>query len=413
MIRKLRNINKKEVFHHLLVWGLVAVSGFPFFYVTQEYILILLFIALYIYLKESIKFDTKSLSIFGAFFAVEMLQILIFKPFDFKLLAGTYIRLAVGFFIISLCRKDFIRYYVNVIYFFSIVSFIFFIPSALSPNIFKFFVRQVCPYFTPVFAHVINIYENRPTILIFTFDSAIPDFRNPGPFWEQGAFAIFLVIALLFNLMLENKMWTKKSIILSITLLSTLSTSGYIAYFVLLISYYLLHESFIKKLIFIGVTIPLAITLYFSLDFLSAKIENNIAVSSDDTSSRFGSALADLKEFSTSPLIGWGRGSMRYGGKKVKEYTAANHRNNGVTGLLATFGIFIFIFFFYNYYTGLRYATISNGLHPSYAFFSLVVILLLGFSQTIFQYSFFYSIMFIQFGYRLSEDGRKVLVFKG
>ena len=408
MFRKLKQVSTEEKVNYLLVWGLVAVSGFPYFYSAQIFIMALLFFSTLVFLKRSLSIDTRGLSIIGAFFLVEMLQALINKNFEPQIIAGTFMRLSVSFLIVSLCKDKFTKYYVNILYFFCILSFIFFIPSIISPGFFYFFLNKICPLFNPPGQNVIDYYQLQPSMILFTFDIAVLQFRNPGPFWEQGAFAIFILIAMMFNLPEEKKILTKKNIVFSLALISTLSTSGFIAFFILLMSYYFANETFIKKLVFIMIAFPLAFTLYYNLEFLSAKIENNIEIAGDDNTSRFGSGLSDLKDFAKSPFIGWGRGSMRFGGRKFTFFSEEQHRNNGLSSLLATYGIFIFIFYFYNYYKSFKYNCLNNSFNISFALFSLAVLFILGFSQTIFQYPFFSSIMFIHLGYRFPPNNKSV-----
>ncbi|HEV7230304.1 MAG TPA: hypothetical protein VGO45_03185, partial [Bacteroidia bacterium] len=115
------------------------------------------------------------------------------------------------------------------------------------------------------------------------------------------------------------------------------------------------------------------------------------------TSSRFGSALVDFNDFLKSPFIGWGRGVMRYGGRSFTFFSEDQHRNNSVTDVLATYGIFLFLFFFYNYYKSMKKLCLQSGFNPNFAIYALLVILTLGFSQSIFLKPFFYSILFLQF----------------
>jgi hypothetical protein len=142
--------------------------------------------------------------------------------------------------------------------------------------------------------------------------------------------------------------------------------------------------------------------LYFNLEFLNAKIENNIAIAAEDNTSRFGSGLSDLKDWAKSPYVGWGRGSMRYGGRKFAFFTVEQHRNNGLSGFLCTYGIFMFIFFFYMYYKSIRAACIESSLNTSFALFGLIVVLLCGFSQTIFQYPFFFAFLYVHLPYKFN-----------
>lgn len=396
MFKKLKTIEGRQTFtNYFAVAGLVAISGFPFFYAAQLNILFLFIITFFIFLKRSIKFDTRVLTIMAFFYIVDILQVIIIKPFVPMTMLGTYTRLFVAFFVVALCDKKFTDIYANVIYYLSIISIIFYVPSVTIPAFRNFFINVVCKFFNPPFTEVSEFYERSPTIIIYNFHEVLAEFRNSGPFWEPGAFAIFILIALIFNLINDKTLWSKKNIILCITLFTTLSTTGFVAFFVLLMSYYFVTGNVIKNIFILAILLPVGISLYFSLEFLSAKIEDNIAIADNDKSSRFGSGLADILDWAKSPIIGWGRGAMRYGGRQFTFFTAEQHRNNGLTALLASYGIVIFVVLLYNYYKSIKILCIAKSFNTRFAMFSFIVILLLGFSQTIFQYPFFYSLMFI------------------
>jgi hypothetical protein len=397
----MKKIVDADVFsNYFLVGSLVAVSGFPFFMTAQINFLILFVIASFFYFKKSLQPNPKILWIIIPFVVVEVLQFLFIKPFDPIMITGTFIRMFLGFFIVTLAGKNFIRYFTNIIVFFSVISFFFFIPSLLSSSFFNFFKNSICPYFVSPFADTEGFYTVWPTNIIFCFhDCVLEEFRNPGPFWEPGLFAVFLNLALLFNLILEKKLFSIKNGILILALLSTLSTAGYIAFFMLVFFFFQSNQSFLRRLLLALFILPVILTLYFSLDFLSTKVEQNISLAGTTTSSRFGSAAVDLADFMSSPFIGWGRGVMRYGGRPFAFFSEEQHRNNSVTDLLATYGIFIFVLYFANYYLTLKAICKDNNFNLNFAFLALVVILALGFSQSIFMKPVFYSILFIQFNY--------------
>ncbi|HET6225848.1 MAG TPA: hypothetical protein VFF27_06185 [Bacteroidia bacterium] len=396
MFKKLRTPEgRMDLTNYFCVFFLVAISGFPFFYAAQLNILFLFIFTLFIFFKRSIKFDGRAFKIMLFFYIVDILQVIIIKPFVPMTMLGTYTRLFVAFFVVALCGRQYTKYYSNIIYHLAIISLFFYIPCIASPAIRHFCETTLSAPFKPPFTEVNEFYERSPTIIIYNFHEVLAEFRNSGPFWEPGAFAIFIILALIFNLIDERTLWSKKNILLSIVLLTTLSTTGFVAFFVLVMSYYFATGNIIKNIFIMATVLPLAISLYFSLEFLSAKIEDNIAIAGEDKSSRFGSGLADITDWAKSPIIGWGRGAMRYGGRQFTFFTAEQHRNNGLTALLASYGIVIFLVLLGNYYKSLTTLCAAHSFNKSFAFFSFIVILLLGFSQTIFQYPFFYSLMFI------------------
>jgi hypothetical protein len=403
-----KGLNVKVLTDYFIVAAMLAVNAFPYLCSAQTNFFILFFFVSFIFLKRSIPFNTSALTIIFAFALVESLQLAFIKPFDPIMISGTAVRLLLAFFTVSLLRNKYIEYYIDVVCFFAFISFFFFIPSLLVPGFFKFFVSNVCPFFDPPFVDKGGFYFIWPTNILYCFhDCVLGEFRNPGPFWEPGLFAVFLNLALLFNFIKEKKIWNFKNIVLIAALISTFSTAGYIGFFVLVFSFYIINVSLIKKILLTIVALPIMLMVYFSAEFLSSKVEQNIELANTTTSSRFGSALADFNDFVNSPLIGWGRGVMRYGGKHYAFFSEEQHRNNSVTDLLATYGIFLFIFYFVNYYYSLKKYCVYCAFNPKFAIWGLLVILILGFSQTIFLRPFFYSLLFIHYVYNENETALK------
>ena len=135
--------------------------------------------------------------------------------------------------------------------------------------------------------------------------------------------------------------------------------------------------------------------LYDRIPFLKDKIQQDIAYTNETTTSRFGSALADFNQFKESPLFGYGRAGAKNDFVDNKQISVDNHRNNGFFNLLATYGIFIFIYYFYNVIKAFKQIGQFFNLPNYYYLFSFLIILLLGFSQGIFMRPLFYTFLFI------------------
>jgi hypothetical protein len=105
------------------------------------------------------------------------------------------------------------------------------------------------------------------------------------------------------------------------------------------------------------------------------------------------SAIVDFDTFIKYPIFGTGReNSSRYSSLEMVEM---KHRNNGLTDFLVKYGILFFIFYFYM----IRKTFISLS---SYYFknktiwgnIALTAILIIGFSQTLFQMSAFIALFY-------------------
>lgn len=146
--------------------------------------------------------------------------------------------------------------------------------------------------------------------------------RNSGIFWEPGVLAGYIIVALLMLAVLRPSLTRKQHMaalcILTLALISTFSTTGYIACPIVLLLNHDWHSMNRGRLagraLRVCVVAPLVIfgSLYaFSkLDFLQAKIRKQItAVERREYGwkiNRFGTLLYDWQYISGRPLTGWG-----------------------------------------------------------------------------------------------------------
>ncbi|MFT4524153.1 MAG: hypothetical protein ACI85F_000294 [Bacteroidia bacterium] len=394
----------RKITDYFLLTYLIAVTGFPFFYSDIEFFILgfLMPAAVFLMRKPGTltgipRPDKTVVLVFGAFLLVEVLQSLYFGLFEVKTFIGTLMRLGAAYFTMAILLDRFYDYYVKIIYFFSVISLMFFIPALVIPGFADFFTDNVAPFFVSPFHTSGGYYETSPNIIIYTFEKSLfVSSRNSGPFWEPGAFSIFLVLAMMFRLVQVQNIFDKKVIFFAVVVLTTTSTSGYIALFLLVVSYYVFNRRVnALKYVLIAMMVYGASLAYVQLEFLEKKAKNDIALASETTTSRFGSALVDLQDFVKNPLIGYGRGSNRYGGKQIDQFTSNFHRNNGITQLLVTYGIFIFLIYFYVYYRNFYRFCKDNAFNVNFALAMLLILMIMGFSQGIFTKPFFYGLLFI------------------
>lgn len=378
-----------------LVFLLVATTGMEYFYRSQNYILIGFIISSFLFIKEGLRIEKTFYITVILFLFAEIFQYLMFGGFTFRTFIGTYVRLFFAYSVIALVKFDFYKYYIKIIYVLSLISLVFYVGSFLpsSENIYTNILANVVPQ---IFESE-GFYESRPNIVLFTFESTLfSDHRNSGPFWEPGAYGVFLVLALVINHIYNRSVYTRENIVFIICIITTLSTTAFIclAIYYLFYNYEKIKRNILYSIVFILFGI-LSIVLYEKIPFLKEKIENNIEVADETTSSRFGSAIADFNSFKRSPVFGLGRAGAKNDFVDNKFFEAEHHRNNGVFNLLATYGIIITVYYFYRIY--LTFKTLSEVYLYSkrYAIFGFIIIMLLGFSQGIFMRPFFYGFLFV------------------
>lgn len=195
--------------------------------------------------------------------------------------------------------------------------------------------------------------------------------RNWGPFWEPGVFQIYLNIAIII-LLLEKKRNYKKIILNIIAVITTFSTTGFIALVFIVLGFYLNDSKRITiKHILVGIFCSLgSCTLFLNETFnelLFGKFSsNNIAYAS--TSSRLGSIVANILCIKTNPLLG-------VGVKKLNDIVESYKISKGY-------------YFFSN----------TNGLLMNYAIFGCI-------------FGILYTILMLKFIFKLTGKKRLLFIF--
>jgi hypothetical protein len=209
--------------------------------------------------------------------------------------------------------------------------------------------------------------------------------RNCGFMWEPGYFAVIIIWAMMFHWLISGVKIDKKTIIYSTAILTTFSTSGYLALFVLLSSIFLKNVSF-AKLSLLFVFIYTFVFAVYSLDFVGGKIESNLQVAGTSEFNydpnykavklnRIQIAKYDLVRVYKYP---WGFGHydrLSFEGVDVIG-------TNGLTGLLRIWGVPVF---FYIMYCLIRYLKIFNlgKNNPKILFLFFTALLIVFFSQSV------------------------------
>jgi len=402
LIKKIKMLQRKSFFEnaffdYMLVYLLIATSGIMFFYRNDEYIPIGFLMSLFIFLMRKRQFDGFFWLAIVLFVSLEVLLLTWYPKGSIMTLFGTILRVGFAYFTVRAVGPKFIRVFVNIMVVTALISFVFYLLTFYQP-ITNAIISKVAVHFKPIFEVNERRYGYTPNIIVFNYN---PDhvrwFRNSGPFWESGAFGVYLNIALLFNLVAEKSLFSRKNLILIIALLTTVSTGGFLSLFFFLFTYFMLRKDVKYKYIYIMMVGVIAVYGFFNLSFMEDKILQNIRVSGYNTHSRIGSAVTDLKTLQLNPFIGTGR-TLANRSELSLSVGSAEHRNNGVTGFLSQYGIFMFLFvfgcFWYTFRKYVKYHYHFPNVN-SLAWGMFITLLIIGFSQRIFMFPFAFSLMFV------------------
>jgi hypothetical protein len=213
------------------------------------------------------------------------------------------------------------------------------------------------------------------------------EIRNSGPFWEPGAYAGYLlIIPLLYLNNIKTFFFQNKSkiIILTIALISTMSTTGYLGFALILVYVFGLKDKIRFSSIFLSSIVVIGIWFAASeLDFLGDKVENqyNNALLQDGefSNTRFGALVFDMYYIEKRPIFGNGfHESTRFEDHPALIELAENNEmghGNGFSNMLASVGFFFFVMYIYFIKKKLR---VSFRLKDAWFFVIMIIILLQG-----------------------------------
>jgi len=389
--------------NYFLVWIAIALSDFNFFIVYDILKLILFIFLLLLFINKSLKIDKGILVVSCIYILIILLQWISWGGSFIAIFTSTVSVIFIPYMIIKIVGIEFPKYYVNIIYYYSIISIVFWILSNIYPDF---------HLITKLFASNIGTDPlNGEQFLIYAFEKQriYGLIRNPGPFHEPGAFGAFLTLAIIFNTIYQNSFLNKKNIIMIITILTTLSTSAYIGLAVFS-TFYLFYSNFssITKLLLSPIILIIFFNLFSNLDFLEQKLKTQFtfqmsAKLTSETDGRFHGARKSLVVLSKYPFTG--RGLLSKTKANLNSEEAAGY---GFMQFASTVGIPIFLFYIFGMFKSLRNFCELTGYHRMFSLVSFFAILINLSAQKftaspIFMIIFLCFVIYGNFGHNLNS----------
>jgi hypothetical protein len=232
------------------------------------------------------------------------------------------------------------------------------------------------------------IYSVQPSYSSLLY-ATIP--RNCGYAWEPGAFAVYLCLAIFINLFFidSDKKGRTRLIVLIIALLSTQSTTGYLIFVIMILSY-LLNKR-LKIVILLLPLVIISLVYVTTLPFMSKKVielidetkgidqlvEESYGSEISFTPQRFTSFLIAFKDFQSNPILG-------VAGNIEETWTYKIQTNistiSGIGNLLQSFGLCGFFFFvILSYKTSVLFSNYFNY-NGKFLFFLMILFISVSYS---------------------------------
>lgn len=239
--------------------------------------------------------------------------------------------------------------------------------------------------------------------------------RNSGMFWEPGAFAGYLITGIIFVALKNRKFqigpYRNEVYIILLGLLTTMSTTGFIAFGVVLILYsihnYGLANILVLPLFFVFIGVA-----YYKLDFLKNKIETQyqeaVELNEDEISAaRMGALKMDIQYIKSQPYTGNGYHlKTRY---RLHPWIKEDPlQGNGMSNIMAVWGIPFFIVWLICLFAFTW--KVSKSTTTTVASVFIIILILQG--EQFLNYPLFLSFFFMPFIYDniLSDESKTFLI---
>ena len=328
--------NKIDYFLTLMV---IIVSGNPAvgYFSKEVAIIVPLVILLSFAIVRRVKITHRDCVVVAMFLIIYFVHLMAFGSMTVSASLGNLARLLTALLAVRVV-PDFPGKFVFVMYGLAIMSLVFFLPTLSGVDL----PSLLAPMSIPLGPEIVHIGLHN-----FTPVYGATIVRNSGMFWEAGAFAGYLILALLFTLRSIETVPRRYFVVLVVALLSTQSTTGYLVFFIVAAA--LIATGTVKRfdssrrslaafwLVALGVVAAAAFEM---LPFLGEKIADqyHIAVAAEGRYywTRYGNLLYDLEYIIDRPIFGW---SSRYEPRQI-DLDVVARQGNGLSGFTVRYGLF-------------------------------------------------------------------------
>lgn len=315
-----------------------------------------------------------------------------------------FARHTIPFMYLVVIGKNYYKYYIKIIYHLSIIGLVLWGLTSLVPPLDSFLRSQAIRFSIFTGSFVVDYKAvNLLFIYTFTFTGKFYTFaRNAGPFWEPGAYAVYLGVAMVLLYFFTRSIRNKYHLVFIIAMLSTQSTAGYLTLFLFVFSTMLLSSSD-YKFISLPLFLVLSILVFQYAPFLKEKVSQTVETETTrdiDTGAggRLFAARKSLNAIQEYPIFG--RGISR---RTAVEYESEYAGAYGIVDMPARYGVIAGFIYILLLWKSMRYLSgvYFNARIVHYAFFMIISLLPVYFSQGV--YGSVVNLLIMQTGLRYSS----------
>jgi len=394
-----------NILNHFLGFLAVALSGISFFSFNPDMKRLCLVFLLFLYVKKNIALKMDLFIIILVFIALVGYQDHVFGGVTIPMYL-TFIAyyILTPYFLIQIIGVDYPKYIINILIMYCFISLLFWGLSNLFPSFYNY-TSTLAPRLGTDYT-IVN-----EQFILHTFEPSRTlnnIIRNPGPFNEPGSFAVFLLIALVFNIILSRSRFDRKSLILSITLITTFSTAAYMGLMAIL-GYFIWNRQgdMIIKFIYL---ITFSISMFYFViyaDFMANKLittyqrETTISLYKP-TQGRIMGARKALFKLQKYPLLGKG-----FLGEEEIDYSSPEAAAYGFPAFAAKTGLIVFFIYMLLFYRTIKYYCAVNNVKGRFEIWAYLCLLIQMFAQYFFLVPIFMMIVMSPMFFK-SVDSNKI-----
>src|SRR5690554_2981989 len=349
----MRNISIKDIY--LLLVILFSGMAIPFFR-SQEGLIILWLLGLFIFYKPSKAINKNlfiALGIWTAYFIINTFIIQSFHPFFY----GMYVaKIMIAYWLINHYKLYILLKFENIIFKLTVLSLIIYSIQLIAPSLVYRLLNSISLSGNlfpdiPDASNGFYTFHQRSMIEIFP--------RNSGFTWEPGPFASYIVIAMFFNVIRNNvKLKDKKRLIIFlIALITTQSTTGFLVLLMIILWYaWSKYNNEIFRIISLTIATIVVITLFYNVPWLQEKVLNDSNQNITDIIShakttgnsyapgRFVGMQLRWEDFKNYPVAGFGGNiKLQYGYIDEGNVVSAINGLGNILGRYGATGVGVFL----------------------------------------------------------------------
>ena len=250
--------------------------GFNYHFPIMETLIVLFLVLCLKFLMDKLSLTRNMVIYISLFIFIFILQAVYLPIFSANTTIHYVLMIVVALMLVTLCGKDFPSFFSGIIFVYAVISLFCYFYILVGGSIPHYPIQET----NLDGGTIMRVYNLYYTQLGNPEYGLVYGARNCGPFWEPGAFQGFLNLSLWFELTLNRKRdlyWKIRVAVFIITVLTTLSTGGYVVLFTILLFYFIQDKKNNSAWRIVGTAILLIISIYAysTLDFLGNKIASN------------------------------------------------------------------------------------------------------------------------------------------